>query len=35
VSAQILKASTRGDGIEVLVYLNRDDGKKYVQALYD
>jgi protein ImuB len=25
----------RGDGLEVLVYLNRDDGKKYVQALYD
>jgi protein ImuB len=25
----------RGDGVEVLVYLNRDDGKKYVQALYD
>jgi protein ImuB len=25
----------RGDGIEVLVYLNRDDDKKYVQALYD
>jgi protein ImuB len=29
------RASSRGDGMEVLVYLNRDDGKKYVQALYD
>jgi hypothetical protein len=30
-------ASARGrrDGLEVLVYLNRDNGKKYVQALYD
>lgn len=23
------------DGLEVLVYLNRDNGKKYVQAIYD
>lgn len=23
------------DGLEVLVYVNRDDGKKYVQAIYD
>jgi protein ImuB len=29
------RALARGDGVEVLVYLNRDDGKKYVQALYD
>jgi protein ImuB len=28
-------AAGRGDGLEVLVYLNRDDGKRYVQALYD
>jgi protein ImuB len=25
----------RSEGMEVLVYLNRDDGKKYVQGLYD
>jgi hypothetical protein len=29
------RSSARCAGIEVLVYLNRDDGKKYVQALYD
>ena len=23
------------EGLEVLVYRNRDDGKKYIQALYD
>jgi protein ImuB len=28
-------AAARGEGLEVLVYLNRDDGKRYVQALYD
>lgn len=33
-SAPASKAA-RGDGVEVLVYLNRDDGKKYVQALFD
>jgi protein ImuB len=26
---------SRRDGLEVLVYVNRDDGKKFVQALYD
>lgn len=30
-----LARSPARDGMEVLVYLNRDDGKKYVQALYD
>ena len=25
----------RSEGMEVLIYLNRDDGKKYVQGLYD
>jgi protein ImuB len=25
----------RRDGLEVLVYVNRDDGKRFVQALYD
>jgi hypothetical protein len=29
------RTSARGDGMEVLVYLDRDDGKKYVQAVYD
>ncbi len=28
-------SARRGEGLEVLVYLNRDDGKRYVQALYD
>lgn len=28
-------ASSVADGLEVLVYLNRDNGKKYIQALYD
>jgi protein ImuB len=30
-----MRRAQRGDGLEVLVYLNRDDGRKYVQALYD
>jgi len=28
-------SSLARDGVEVLVYLNRDDGKKFVQAIYD
>lgn len=28
-------AASARDGVEVLVYLDRDNGKKYVQALYD
>jgi hypothetical protein len=35
VSRAASRAVLRDDGVEVLVYLNRDDGKKYVQALYD
>jgi protein ImuB len=35
VSAPASRALARGDGVEVLVYLNRDDGRKYVQAVYD
>ena len=29
------RAHGRRDGVEALVYLNRDDGKKYIQALFD
>jgi hypothetical protein len=36
LSPRLLAAgSSARDGVEVLVYLNRDDGKKFVQALYD
>jgi protein ImuB len=38
-AASTLTKSTRlrgrSEGMEVLVYLNRDDGKKYVQGLFD
>ena len=30
-----LSVAGHREGLEVLVYLNRDDGKKYIQALYD
>ena len=29
------RPSGNDGGVEVLVYLDRDDGKKYVQALFD
>lgn len=35
VASRAASQTVRGDGVEVLVYLNRDDGRKYVQALYD
>jgi protein ImuB len=35
IASAAASKATCGDGVEVLVYLNRDDGKKYVQALYD
>jgi protein ImuB len=31
----LIASRPRSEGLEVLVYLNRDDGKKYVQGLYD
>ena len=30
-----LSIAGRREGLEVLVYVNRNDGKKYIQALYD
>jgi len=34
-TASRVAASRAVDGLEVLVYLNRDDGKKYIQAICD
>lgn len=34
-AATLIAPRPRSEGLEVLVYLNRDDGKKYVQGLYD